>query len=43
MFAIEMGYCDIVIRESWLQILGHITLAFKDLYMLFNKEGEKYL
>jgi hypothetical protein len=42
MFAINMGSCDIVLSVEWLQTLGPITMAFKELTMQFQQAGQQY-
>lgn len=37
-FPIKTWVCDFVIREEWLQRLGHTIIYFKE-YMIFNKDG----
>jgi len=42
MFAIDMGYCDIVLNVKWLHTLGPILMDFKELTMQFQQEGKQY-
>jgi hypothetical protein len=42
MFSIDMGGCDIVLREEWLRNLGPILMDFKELTMQFDQEGQQY-
>jgi hypothetical protein len=42
MFFINMGGCDIVLGEEWLQTLGPILMDFKELTMQFSQVGQQY-
>jgi hypothetical protein len=42
MFDIEMDGCDAALGAKWLADLGLLTMGFKELYMIFNKEGRKH-
>ena len=37
-----MESCDVVLGLEWLHILGHVTMDFMDLYMIFSKEGNTH-
>jgi hypothetical protein len=41
MFAIDMGFYDIVLGVDWIRTLGPIVMDFKELTMQFEQEGKK--
>jgi hypothetical protein len=41
-FSIDVGGFDIVVGVEWLRTLGQITMDFKELYMIFTKEGHAH-
>lgn len=42
MFVVEMGDCHTMLGVEWSHTLGHVTMDFKELYMVFNKEGHEH-
>lgn len=42
MFSIYMASCDIVLCVDWLHNLGPIIMEFKELYMIFQQDGNLY-
>ena len=42
MFLIEIGGCDVILKQQWLQTLGPVTIDLKELYTSFNKKGHKH-
>ena len=41
-FSIDMGSCDIMLRDEWLRILDLVTMDFKDLYIRFLKDSHTH-
>lgn len=39
MFAIDMGGCDVFLREEWIRILGPVTMDFKELCLSFTQNS----
>jgi hypothetical protein len=37
-----MGGCDVVMGMEWLHILGLVAMDFKELHVIFNKNGLQY-
>ena len=38
-FIINMGGCDVVLRENWSHILGLVTIYFKKIHTGINTNG----
>ena len=43
MFSIDMGGCDVILREEWLCTMAPITMDFKELYLSFTKNSHTHM